>query len=72
MMNVPTSGQHPGDSHGHELADEQPLTAFDQAQRLAAAVSTGSATARVANTPVRMAPSVPPTPCTPKASSESS
>jgi len=31
-----------------------------------------SHTARVAKTPVRMAPKVPPTPCTPKASSESS
>ena len=64
--------EDPSDADGDELAFDDGA-AFDQAELGAGApLRPMSQQARVANTPVRMAPSVPPTPCTPKASSESS
>ena len=65
------NGQHPGDDDGDNLGDQH-RSAFQQAQRLASSMAKVAPVARVAKTPVRIAPSVPPTPWTPKASSESS
>ena len=66
--------QNPGDGRADGLIDDLAGVAVHQAERqgLPAASFRASLTALVAKTPVRIAPSVPPAPWTPKASSESS
>ena len=66
--------EDPGDRRADRLVQHLAAVAVHQPERqhLAGASFSASLTALVAKTPVRIAPSVPPAPCTPKASSASS